>query len=166
MNRKTLILYYSLDGNCKFVADELANNLEGEVDTLRIEPKKDITGGKFKRYFWGGAQVFMKKEPEIKPINLDLDDYANIIIGTPVWAWTFSPPIRSFLNLYPLTDKKIALYSCHGGQLGKTINDMRNYLQNNTIVSEMDFFEPATKDSEVNKKTIAKWAQKLQKVLS
>ncbi|WP_350342648.1 flavodoxin [Proteinivorax tanatarense] len=163
---KTLVVYYSLDGNCKLVAETLADNLDGEVDVVRIEPVKEITGGKFKRYFWGGTQVFMGKEPQIQSINVSVDDYSNIIIGTPVWAWTYSPPIRTFLKENKIKDKNIAMFCCHGGQVGKTLKNLARVLDGNKVTSQTDFFEPATKDKDENQQLIVNWAKELQQLIN
>lgn len=38
------------------------------------------------------------KIPEIKDVAIDLNQYGEIIIGTPVWWYTLAPVIRTFLS--------------------------------------------------------------------
>jgi multimeric flavodoxin WrbA len=55
----------------------------------------------------------MRTKPELQPFDLDPEEYDVIIIGMPVWAFTMTPAVRSFLNKVKLKDKKIGLFSCH-----------------------------------------------------
>ena len=39
-----------------------------------------------------------KKTPEIESVNINLNNYDEIILGTPVWWYTIAPVIRTFLK--------------------------------------------------------------------
>lgn len=43
---------------------------------------------------------------------------------------------------YKLSGKKVAIFCCHGGQKGKTIEKMEECLKGNIIIGENDFLEP------------------------
>ena len=45
---RTLIVYFSLEGNTAYIADELARRLE--ADTLRLVPREAYHTGGFKKY--------------------------------------------------------------------------------------------------------------------
>jgi len=105
MDNKILIVYYSLTGNTRFIAETLQEKLKADIQ--EIKPKKDIKPKGAMKYFWGGYKATMKQKPSLEPIEKDPNNYDVIIIGTPVWAWTIAPPIRSFLSKYDLSDKKI-----------------------------------------------------------
>ena len=51
---KTAIVYYSLEGNTKYVADKITAILKEscEVDVLRLEPEKSYPDKGFKKFFW------------------------------------------------------------------------------------------------------------------
>ena len=51
---------------------------------------------------------------EIEPININLSDCDTIILGTPVWWYTMTPPVRSFLKNNDLTDKTIIPFATNG----------------------------------------------------
>jgi len=57
--------------------------------------------------------VVMKEIPEIFDIKNNIDEFDNIIIGTPVWAWTYSPPMQALFKKYEIKDKKVAVFCCH-----------------------------------------------------
>ena len=62
MKLKILIVYYSFEGNTKFIAEKIQENLS--CDIVRLIPKKEIKTKGFMKFFWGGKQVFMKELPE------------------------------------------------------------------------------------------------------
>ena len=90
-----------------------------EADMLELKPIKELNPEKGTKFMWGGAQSKMKKKPELVPIDIDPLEYDLVILGTPVWAWTFNPAIRSFLSMFDLAEKKVALWTCSAGSGNK-----------------------------------------------
>ena len=82
-----------------------------------------------------------------------------IFIGTPVWAWTFTPALRTFLSTVKLQNKKIALFCCHGGQAGKTFDKMKAFLNGDIILGEKDFEEPLKNNKENSSNKAIQWAK-------
>ena len=109
----TLIVYFSLEGNTAYIADELARRLE--ADTLRRVPREAYHTGGFKKYFWGGKSAVMSEAPELEPYDVDPAGYDLIILGTPVWAGRCTPPLRTFLTRHRLTGKRVAAFACASG---------------------------------------------------
>ena len=70
---------------------------------------------------------------EIEPININLSDYDTIILGTPVWWYTMTPPIRTFLKKYDLSGKVIVPFATNGGWLGTTFDDIKKYSPNSQV---------------------------------
>lgn len=138
---KSLVIYYSLTENTKFIAETVAREIGADVLVLRTVDKKIQPKG-FMKYIWGGRQVFMKEAPELEPLEKDPADYELLIIGTPVWAWNFTPPLKSFFAAHKLSGKKIAIFCTHGGGPGKTLDNMAAELAGNEIVGRIDFKEP------------------------
>ncbi len=64
---RTAIVYYSMSGNTKYVADKIAGELRisGEVDVIRIEPVKAYPGQGAKKFIWGGKSAVMGGEAGI-----------------------------------------------------------------------------------------------------
>jgi len=138
---KTLIVYYSYEGNCASIAEKIKAAMPG-TDTLRLSTAEDKQRGALAKYLWGGRQVFHKKKPALNPYSVDLSAYEFIIIGTPVWAWSYAPALRSFFEAEKIQGKRVALFCCHGGGKGKTLEKMKNALPGNTFAGEIDFREP------------------------
>src|SRR5215470_2718602 len=108
---KTAVVYYSLDGNCAFVAEQIKAQLN--ADMIQLHTKDEKKRGKIGKMFWGVGMVFGKKKPPLKPYTFDAAAYDLIIIGAPVWADSPAPPIQTFISGAAITGKKIALFVCH-----------------------------------------------------
>lgn len=53
--------------------------------------------------------------PALTSRHVDMSDYTNIIIGTPIWWYTIPMPVYSFLDAYDLSGKNIFVYTTHAG---------------------------------------------------
>ena len=70
---------------------------------------------------------------------MDPLEYDTIVIGTPVWAWHYTPAIRSFLSTVKLSGKKIALFCCCGQNAKQTIPSLEKALDGNEIIGTKEF---------------------------
>ncbi|MBY9013688.1 MAG: NAD(P)H-dependent oxidoreductase [Candidatus Lokiarchaeota archaeon] len=134
---KILIAYYSLTGSTKFIAETLKDSIEADI--LELQPIKELNPEKGSRFMWGGAQSTMKKKPKLEPIEIDPLNYDLIIIGTPVWAWNFTPPIRSFLSMFDLAGKKVALWTCSAGAGNRAMDQFKKALKKSEVIGEIKF---------------------------
>ncbi len=101
----------------------------------------------------------MKSKPELSPFDKDIDKYDLIFIGTPVWAWTYAPPINTLFAEHSIQNKKIALFCCHEGGKGKILDKMKSALKDNQFVGENDFFNPLKKETDISIKKAKEWAK-------
>ena len=154
---QALVIYYSFEGNTKLIAESIATELQ--ADLLELKPIKEIEQKGFMKYFWGGKQVFLKQYPELEPLKKDPREYDVIFIGTPVWAWTFTPPFHTFFNEVQLKDKKIALFCCNGRSKGKTFTDLKKQLDGNTVLGEIEFQDPLRNNTNNHMNQAKKWAK-------
>jgi flavodoxin len=159
MTKKSLVVYYSYEGSTRVITQTITQVLEADV--LECKPLKDIRSKGFMKYVWGGRQVLFKTRPELEIFGKNPDDYDSIIIGTPVWAFSYAPAIRSFLMQAKLTNKKIGLFCCHEGGPGKTLENLKKKLSNNTIIDKMDFLNVA-KNRQENILKAKNWAVSLK----
>ena len=155
---KTAVVFYSLDGNCALVAEEIKTQMNADMIRLyTIDEKKRSTIGKM---MWGGGMVFRHIKPPLKPYSFDASAYDLIILGVPVWAGSPAPPVITFLSEAGIKNKKIALFVCHGGGKGKSLVKFKALLEGNEIAGEADFLVP-NKGGEKVKKQIADWVKSL-----
>ena len=134
---KILIVYYSLTGSTRFIAESLKDSMD--ADLLELKPVKELNPDKGTKFMWGGAQSTMKKKPKLEPFEIDPLGYDLVIIGTPVWAWNFTPPVRSFLSMFDLTDKKVALWTCSAGTGNRAMNQFMKALKNSKVIGHNQF---------------------------
>ena len=156
---KTAVVYYTLDGNCALVARVIKEQLGAEL--VRLHTKDEKKRSKIASIFWGGGMVFRRIKPPLKPYTFDPSAYDLIIFGVPVWAGSPAPPIQTFLSETGITGKKIALFVCHGGGMGKALAKLKALFIGNTIVAEKDFLNPAKDSSQETEQRIAEWVKGL-----
>lgn len=156
---KKLVVYYSFEGNTRFIGKAIAQEIGADI--LDLKPKKELNSHGFMKYVKGGCQVLFKRAPELYPFTLNLEDYELIFIGTPVWAWNYAPPLRTFFSRVELKGKKIALFCCNGGDKGKTFLELKKRLTGNELLGEIEFLEPLKKNSEQSQSLARQWAKKI-----
>ncbi len=163
---KTAIVYYSLEGNTQYVADKITAILKEscEVEVLRLEPEKSYPNKGFKKFFWGGKSAVMAETPTLQPYEFDAAQYDRIIIGTPVWASTFTPPIRTFINENPaVKEKQIAVFTCFsGGGADKAIKKLQAFLEIENFIAELILVDPKDKVKEADDALIMEFCGKLK----
>ena len=94
-NNKKLVVYYSFTGHTRAIAEGISKKLN--CDILEIKPVQD-----YKNYD-DAVKAEQNNEatqrtPEIQDINIDLSNYDEIILGSPVWWYTIAPYVRTFLK--------------------------------------------------------------------
>lgn len=125
---KTLVIYYSLHGNTKLLASNIAKLLA--CDLLELKPTTP-----YPLDVWGNQNYYEeitrnKIECELEPLTVNPHDYDRLIIGTPNWAGTVANPVFSFLNYMDLRGKIVYPFLTHGG-LGEqnVLTDLKTYCE-------------------------------------
>lgn len=159
---KKLLVYYSYTGNVKIIADKIKEKVD--VDLLELVPIKPFKKEDYDAIVdeWQSNENDKKSIP-IEEININLDDYDEIIIGTSVWWYTITPVIREFLQKYDLSNKKLYVYACHAGWLGRTLKEVESLCRNSNIISEANFkFKSYTNDLETDEKELDKFIESMK----
>ena len=139
---RTAIVYYSMSGNTEYVAGKIAERINADV--IRIEPVKAYPDQGAEKFIWGGKSAVMREKPKLLPYEFNAEQYDRLIIGTPVWASNFAPPIRSFLHEnMNIKEKKIAVFTCFsGGGADKAISKMKKYIGIDGFEAELILVDP------------------------
>lgn len=156
---KALVIYYSHDGNTRLVARAIAEAVG--ADTLELKPTKEVASQGFAKFFWGGAQVMMKRTPPLLPFDKQPREYDLLFIGTPVWAGTYTPPLRTFFSTMDPKGKQIALFCCYAGNKRTVLQDMKDALPRNSFVREIDFIDPAEQETAESIQKASEWAKEI-----
>jgi flavodoxin len=156
---KVLVVYYSYEGNSRFVAEQIKTALNADILHLETADDKKRTG--LSKFMWGGKQVFSHALPELKPFQADFAPYDLVILGCPVWAGSPAPALRSFLAKTPVKDKRVALFLCHAGGKRDAFEKLKSDLPGNTFVGDIDFVNPLKGDIHAITERIGEWARTL-----
>ena len=132
---KSIIIYYSYGGNTKRIAN-MIHEKKG-YDMVEIKPVTSYTNNYQKLVDGEENKMHQEEVVEIEPIHVDLSNYDTIILGTPVWWYTMTPPIRAFLKNNDLSGKVIVPFATNGGWLGRAFDDIKKYAPNSEIVNEL-----------------------------
>lgn len=154
---KTIIVFYSLEGNTKYVAETIAARIGADI--LELKTQKEKSGGTFSTYFWGGKSAIMGEKPKLQPYQFNASSYDMIILGTPIWAGRNTPPLNTFLSVNDLSGKSIAVFTCSaGGEADKCYSRLRKNLN---IVATLSLKDPLKNTEEAEKK-IEEFAKECQ----
>ena len=100
--------------------------------------------------------------PEIQNLNIDLSNYDEIILGTPVWWYRPVPAIRTFLTQNDLSGKIIKPYATNAGWLGKTFKEIKALCTNSEVSDGMNIVFESYSDKLVTKENdIMNWINTL-----
>jgi len=119
---KILVVYYSRTGTTKKVAEELSKKLKADSkELIDLKNRKGAVG-----YILAGSDATLKKKTKLKKTRKDPGKYECIIIGTPVWAWSMTPAVRTYIlkNKKKLKASKVAFFCTMSGMAGKTLKEM------------------------------------------
>lgn len=156
---KAIVLFYSFEGNTRKIGEFLAEKLDLPFE--EVKPVKEIRSRGFSKYFWGGSQVVMNKKPELVPLTTNLDEYDMVFLGSPVWAGSFTPPMKTFLEGGILKDKKIAFFYCHDGGPGRVEDKMKVSANiNNHLISSYGLTKVSI-NFETIKDEVLEWAKEI-----
>jgi flavodoxin len=150
---KTAIVFYSMNGNVRMVAEKVAAGTG--ADLIELIPKKAYPDKGMKKFMWGGAAVTFKAKPDLEPYAFNKDEYDMVILGSPVWAGTFAPPLRTFLDSNDLSGKKIAIIATSaGGNADKCINNLKDAAKADSLAASVSLIDPHDHPSEENEAKI------------
>lgn len=114
---KAIVIYYSYSGNTKNIALHIAEALN--ADTAVIDTVKAYEGDYDAVVKQGKDEINKGFKPPIKPINIDLSQYDTIILGTPVWWYTFAPAVKTFYRKQQ-SCRKNNISFCHKRRLARS----------------------------------------------
>jgi flavodoxin len=109
---KVLVVYYSRTGATRRLAEALANALQADIEPITDRENRSGIFG----YLRSVAESLQKRGASITPMNTDPASYDLVVVGTPVWAWSVSSPVRSYLAAYRGHLPDIAFFCTMGGR--------------------------------------------------
>ncbi|MCF8155871.1 MAG: flavodoxin [Rhodoferax sp.] len=118
--KKMLVVYYSRSGFTGAVARRIARDCHADLLSIKdVKPRSGALG-----YLRSSLEAAMHWGSAIRKISLH-GDYGLVVIGTPVWFWNISSPVRGFIRLHRPALKRVAFFCTYGGSgATKVLGDM------------------------------------------
>ena len=137
--KKILTVYYSNGGNTKNVAENLNFIVGGdlkEIQLLEKYPTNIFNMSKLVR-----KQMAKGDLPKIE--NIDISDYDVIFVGFPIWGFSISLPIKSFLKNNNFENKTlIPFFTCSGGiSKNKVTKELKDFTNAKEVKKPLFMFE-------------------------
>ena len=131
---KALIVYYSFTGNVRSIVSQLSE--QTGADVVEVQPAEEGLDYAANGYEIGSSLIAGIRQhpndaesyPDIKPIDIDLAAYDNIILCTPLWWSQMAAPMQTFLfrNGQKLAGKHVALIvSSSSSGISSTVADAK-----------------------------------------
>lgn len=109
---KTLVVFYSRSGTTRRIAEALSAALKCDLEEI-TEPRPR-TG--FFGYIRSLLQASRQRPSAILPKKHEVSSYDLVVIGTPVWAWSLSSPVRAYLMATASQLPKVAFFCTLGAR--------------------------------------------------
>lgn len=157
----TLVIYYSFSGNSKKVAEYVKNKLN--ADSLELEPAIPFSND-YDQVVNEWQNNDIKRDVEIKTININLDNYSKIALITGTWWYGITPVMKKFLKENDLSGKDVIVAASNAGWIGHCFRDYETLVKGN-IKGKLDLLFSAN-DGERDKmltshNEIDKWIEQL-----
>lgn len=140
-SKKILVVYYSRTGNTKIIAEEIAKQLNADIEEVHDQQNRHG----WLSYISTAYEAIFKKSTAIAPTKYSPANYNLVIIGTPVWASGMSCAIRTWINQNHQDLKRVAFFVTMGKSGDdKTYREM-SLLTNLIPVATQTFLEKTIK---------------------
>lgn len=133
---KTLIIYYSYSGNTRQIVKMIHDKIGGDI--AEIDTVTPYMGDYNEVVNQGQREVSKGFMPPIRSLGKNPDSYDTVVLGTPVWWYTFAPAIKTFFAENDLSGKTIYPFITNGGWIGHTVKDIEKACPNATIKQAID----------------------------
>ena len=134
-----MIIYYSNGKNTKNIANELNSVVGGDIEEIKLQ--KEYPSNVFKMSKEIRTQIKQGSLPEID--NIDVSDYDIIFMGSPIWSFSLSLPIKSFLKNNNFENKiLIPFFTYSGGACKKKLfEEIKNLANGASVHAPLLVFE-------------------------
>ncbi len=108
---RVLVIYFSRTGTTRRAAEMLAQASGAELCAI-TEKRSRLGPWGYARCLW---QAALGLSPPLKPLGCEPASADCVFIGTPIWGWHLSSPVRSFARRYQGQLGRIAFFCTQGG---------------------------------------------------
>lgn len=109
--KKILVVYYSRTQTTKNVAKILAEKLGADLEEI----KDTVNRMGAKGYLISGRDATLRRLTTLLKSEKNPADYDLVIIGTPIWSWNMSVPVRTYVTENKSNFPEVAFFCTMGG---------------------------------------------------
>ena len=133
---KVLVVYYSLSGHTKEIAEIISQKTGADLYEIEVSPKIEQNA---LMYMKVKKQLQEKKYPKLAKPLPDFSQYDMIFVGAPVWWYTIATPGFAFLQEADFAGKKVVPFSTQGSNYGSFFEDFAKNARNGEILTPANF---------------------------
>ncbi len=108
---RILVVYFSRGGTTRRIARKIAHGCNADIEEIHDAKEREGPFG----YARSAAEALLGAQPRIRPPRLSPKDYDLVVIGTPIWCWNISSPVRSYLSAQREGLPQVAFFCTFGG---------------------------------------------------
>lgn len=158
---KSLIVYYSKTG----VVDEMAKLIAKKTDSdlYRIQSASEYDPDMWKAWDQAQEEIAENNMPQLIGTLPDISHYDQVIIGGPVWGYSISNPIHSYLNKTDFKGKPVSAFWTYYDHDEKYIETLNNSLINATYRSGLALSMSIIHNPQILDTKVNDWVNELVK---
>jgi menaquinone-dependent protoporphyrinogen IX oxidase len=108
---RTLVVFHSHSGHTRRVAKALAERLDADLDEIVVRQARHGVLG----YACCALEAVSARAATVRATEHDPAGCDWVLIGTPVWCWSLSSPVRAWVQGHHLGNAKLAFFCTMGG---------------------------------------------------
>lgn len=156
---KMLVMYYSLSGNTKAVAEKI--QAKTGADIYRIETVRTYPSAYNPLIEEAKRELNENDLPALKGTLPDIASYDLVFVGGPVWWYTVATPVMQFLKQADFAGKKVAPFCTHGGGVGQYFQHFKQQAKNAVVLEGLDLLGDRARSASTDKALDA-WLAKIR----
>lgn len=143
---KKIFIYYSLTGNGDVVADCLKDK---GYDIRKVITKEKLPNNFILRILTGGYKAIINYEDKLIDFDDNINNYDEIVIGSPIWNSRLSSPINTVLKRINLDNKKLTFILYSGSKKSNKATEMLKKKYKDSLIINLQ--EPKNNKDELDK---------------
>ena len=120
---KTLVAYFSAEGNTKVLANTISDVVKGDI--FEISPTEKYTSADLNWQDKSSRSSVEMQDKASRPTIADkvenMEQYDTVFVGFPIWWYEAPRIVQTFLESYDFSGKTVVTFATSGGSgMGKT----------------------------------------------
>ena len=133
---KVLVVYFSQSGNTQKLAKLISDRVGGDfvrIETVQTYPNPETDYQKLADMAKNERDNNIK--PELKDLDINIDNYDTIFIGYPIWWYQMPMAMYTFFDTYNFDGKTVVPFNTHEGSGdGGTYDDIKELEPKSTVL--------------------------------